>query len=292
MKERIKNYIALLRVHQYLKNVFILLPPFFGGKLAEPDVLAGAALAFLAFSFVASSVYVLNDFYDAEEDRKHPQKKHRPIASGKVGGKEAALLGLLLLSSGIALSFLLGPEVFCLVVFYLVLNAAYTVRIKHVAIVDVTCVAVFYVIRLFVGSVVTGVTLSMWIIMMTFLLAVFIALAKRRADLLLYLDSGERTRKVLDGYNIEFLNSSMVVMAAVVIVSYIMYAVSPEVIGRVNTDKMYFTVVFVIIGVMRYMQISFVEKSAGSPTEVLLKDRFLQLSILGWLVTFGVILYR
>lgn len=282
---------ALLRVHQYLKNVFILLPPFFGGRMTEPDILAVVALAILAFSVSASSVYVFNDWYDAEEDRKHPRKKHRPIASGRIGGKKAVLLGLFLLSSGLSLSYVLGPDVFYLVVLYLVLNAAYTMKIKHVAILDVTLIAVFYVIRLFVGSVVTGVELSVWIIIMTFLLAVFISLAKRRDDLLIYLEGGERTRRVLDGYNLEVLNASMVVMAAVVIVSYIMYTVSPEVIDRVNTDKMYVTVVFVILGIMRYMQISFVEKSAGSPTEILLKDRFIQLSILGWLVAFGIILY-
>jgi 4-hydroxybenzoate polyprenyltransferase len=292
MKEKLLNYISLFRVHQYLKNVFILLPPFFGGRMAEPDILIRTALAFLAFSLAASSVYVLNDWHDAEEDRQHPRKKNRPIASGKVGGKEAALLALPLLASSLALSFMLGPEVFWLVVFYLLLNTAYTVSIKHVAIVDVTCVAVFYVIRLFVGSAVTDVELSIWIIIMTFLLALFVSLAKRRDDLLIYIESGEKTRQVLDGYSLEVLNSSMIMMAAVVIVSYIMYTVSPEVIDRVNTDKMYVTVVFVILGIMRYMQISFVEKSAGSPTEVLLKDRFLQISILGWLVTFGIILYR
>jgi 4-hydroxybenzoate polyprenyltransferase len=292
MNEKIKDYIALLRVHQYLKNVFILLPPFFGGRMTEPDILVVSVLAFMAFSFSASSVYVFNDWHDAEEDRKHPRKKSRPIAAGRVGGKKAALLGMFLLTSGLSLSFMLGPGVFYLVVFYLVLNAAYTVKIKHVAIVDVTCIAVFYVVRLFVGSAVTGVELSIWIIIMTFLLAVFISLAKRRDDLLIYLEGGEKTRRVLDGYNLEVLNSSMVIMAAVVIVSYIMYTVSNEVIDRVNTDKMYVTVVFVILGIMRYMQISFVEKNAGSPTEILLKDRFLQLSILGWLVAFVVVLYR
>ena len=146
-------------------------------------------------------------------------------------------------------------------------------------------------IRIFVGSQAGNIRPSMWIIIMTFLLAIFIALAKRRDDVLIYLESGNKARKVIDGYNLEFLNTTMVIMASVVIVSYIMYTISPDVVGRMHSDKLYLTVVFVILGLLRYMQITIVEKKSGSPTEILLKDRFLQISVLGWIITFILLIY-
>jgi hypothetical protein len=126
---------------------------------------------------------------------------------------------------------------------------------------------------------------------MTFLLAMFLALSKRRNDLLIYLETGEKTRKSVDGYNKDFLNASMVVMASVVIVAYILYTVSPDVQAKMHTDQLYLTSFFVILGILRYMQISFVENDSGGPTRILIKDRFLQLALLGWLASFSWILY-
>lgn len=291
MTGRIKDYILLMRPHQYVKNVFIILPLFFGRRIFESGPLLNAALAFIAFSLFASSVYIFNDYHDIEEDRRHPEKKNRPLASGKVPQKEALVLMAALAVSGLAMSFLLNINAFYLFVSYLVLNVLYTLKLKHIAIIDVFVVAACFVIRLFVGSVVTGVELSMWIILVTFLLALFLAFAKRRDDLIIYLQTKERTRAVLDGYNLETLNAALVTLSSVIIVAYIMYTVSPEIIAKAGTDKLYITVFFVILGVMRYMQITFLEQACGSPTKVLLRDRFLQLSISGWLLTFGMLLY-
>jgi 4-hydroxybenzoate polyprenyltransferase len=152
-------------------------------------------------------------------------------------------------------------------------------------------IAAGFVIRLFIGSLVTGIELSMWIIIMTFLLALFLALAKRRDDVVIFLASGERTRKVVDGYNLDILDLSMTIMASVTIVSYIMYTVSPEVIKKTNSDKLYLSVVFVMLGVMRYLQIVFVEKGSGSPTDVLLRDRFIQMTLAGWVLLLWMLIY-
>jgi 4-hydroxybenzoate polyprenyltransferase len=274
-----------------VKNGFIFLPQFFAGRITEPQLLLQSGIAFAAFCLLASSVYVFNDYHDVEEDRNHPVKKNRPLASGEVSGQTALVLMLVLLGGGLGVSSLLGRSVFLLFGFYLALNFAYTLKLKHVPIVDVFIVAVGFAIRLFVGSLATAVELSMWIVLITYLLALFLALAKRRSDVLIYVKSGLRTRKLIDGYNLEVLNAYMVISATVVLVSYIMYTVSPEVIAKAGTGNLYVTALFVLFGIMRYLQISLVEKRGDSPTEVILRDRLIQLSLIGWLVSFGILLY-
>ena len=288
----IKHLVSLLRPHQYVKNIFIFFPLFFGLRITDIHLLYRTFFAFIAFSMVASAGYIFNDYHDITEDAIHPKKRNRPLTSGKVSKKSAVAIMIFLMSAGFGISYMIDKNVFFLIVFYLILNLTYTLKLKHIAIIDVFTIATGFVLRLFVGSEVADIRLSMWIVLMTFLLALFLALAKRRDDILIYLESGSKTRKVIDGYNMEFLNSSMMVMASVVIVSYIMYTISPEVYARTSTDKLYLTVIFVILGIMRYMQVAFVEKASGSPTEILLRDRFIQLCILGWVVTIGVLIYR
>ncbi|OGW37557.1 MAG: prenyltransferase [Nitrospirae bacterium RBG_13_39_12] len=286
-----KNYILLIRPHQYIKNLFIFLPLFFSLKMTDFNLLLKTMMAFIAFSLVASSVYIFNDYHDIEEDRKHPTKKNRPLASGKVSKQFAKILMIILLIFGLAISYLLKSTVFYLILSYFILNLLYTLKLKHIVIIDTFIIATGFVIRIFVGSQTGNIWLSMWIIIMTFLLALFIALAKRRDDVLIYLETGDKTRKIIDGYNLEFLNTSMVIMASVVIVSYIMYTISSDVVSRMHSENLYLTVVFVILGLLRYMHITIVEKKSGSPTEMLLRDRFLQLSILGWIATFILLIY-
>ena len=175
---------------------------------------------------------------------------------------------------------------------YVLFNISYSLYLKHIAILDVAILATGYVFRLFVGSAVTYVPLSMWIVIMTYLLALFLALAKRRDDVLIFVETGKKMRKVIDGYNLQFLDISMGIMGSVVIVAYIMYTVSDSVIRKVyNGEYLYLTSIFVILGVLRYLQIAFVLKDSGSPTKIFLKDRFIQLTVLFWLLTFTWILY-
>jgi len=174
---------------------------------------------------------------------------------------------------------------------YVVMNFAYSFRLKHIAILDITIISIGFILRIFVGSVVTDVPLSMWIVIMTFLLALFMALAKRRDDILIYMETGKKMRKVIDGYNLKFLDTAMAIMAAVVIVAYILYTNSTAIGLRENGELLYLTSLFVIVGILRYLQISYVEEASGSPTRVLLKDRFTQLNLLGWVAVFFWILY-
>lgn len=245
-------------------------------------------IAFVLFSLLASSIYIFNDLMDINEDRAHPTKKNRPLASGTVSVKNAKILILLLSLSSLSLSLLLNFELFIVLLAYFILNILYSIKLKHIAILDIFIIATGFVLRLFAGSVVTDINLSMWIILMTFLLAIFLALAKRRDDVLLSL-GGQETRKNIDGYNLEFVNAAMVLMAGVVVVSYIQYTISPEVIARIGTEYLYLTSFFVILGILRYMQITFVEQDSGSPSKIVIRDTFLKVTILFWLLSFLVI---
>lgn len=285
------DYIRLLRPHQYLKNLFIFMPLFFGLRLTEFDLFFKTLLAFVSFSLIASSVYIFNDYYDIEDDKNHPLKKNRPLAAGKVSKNSAIILMISFLLTGIGISYFLNTTVTYLLLTYIFINVVYTLKLKHISIVDVFIIAIGFIIRLAVGAQCGNIPLSMWIIVITFLLALFLALAKRRDDVLIYIESGNRTRKVIDGYNLDFLNSSITVMAAVIIVAYIMYTISPDVVVKMHSNRLYLTVGFVIFGLLRYMQLTFVGEKSGSPTEIMLKDRLMQWSIIGWFLTFVVLIY-
>jgi 4-hydroxybenzoate polyprenyltransferase len=288
----LKDYISLIRPSHYIKNLFIFAPLFFGLQITDINLLSKTFLAFISFSMVASAIYIFNDYHDVDDDREHPTKKNRPLASGSISKRNALALMVVLLSLGLciaALFFHSGVLIYILA--YLCMNVLYTLKLKHMAIIDTFTIAAGFVIRLFVGSSVTDIMLSKWIILMTFLLALFLALAKRRNDILIFLDSGKKTRSSIDGYSVEFLNQALTMNAAVIIVSYIMYSVSPEVAARDHTDKLYLTVIFVIFGLMRYLQLSIVEKKGDSPTDVLINDRSIQLSILGWVVMLFLLIY-
>jgi len=287
----IASIIKLMRPHQYIKNLFIFLPLFFALKITDTTLLTNAFIAFIAFSLTASAIYTLNDYHDIEEDKQHPKKKHRPLASGAVSKSQAIIIMAVLGVAGFALMATLSFKAVGILAAYAAMNIAYSFYLKHVAILDVVTIAIGFVLRLFIGSAVTDIPLSMWIVITTFLLALFMALAKRRDDMLIYLDTGKKMRKVIDGYNLQFLDTAMSIMASVVIVAYVIYTSSAEVIARVNSEYLYLTGLFVIIGVMRYLQVALVLKDSGSPTKIVLKDRFMQLTLIGWVLTFAWILY-
>jgi len=280
-----------MRPHQYIKNLFILLPLFFALKITDMQLFANSIVAFVAFSLTASAVYIFNDYQDIDEDRKHPTKRERPLASGVISRQQGVGIMLILLGSGFLIMSILSLKAMGILTIYIVMNILYSLWLKHIAILDVTTIAIGFVLRLFIGSAVTQIPLSMWIVLMTFLLALFMALAKRRDDMLIYLETGKKMRKVIDGYNLQFLDTAMSIMASVVIVTYLLYTSSIEVITRVDSQYIYLTSLFVIIGIMRYLQIAFVLQNSGSPTKIVLKDRFIQFTILGWIVSFGWILY-
>ena len=282
---------AIMRPKQYVKNVFILLPLFFAGQITDTALLVNGFAAFVAFSLSASAVYIFNDYKDIKEDRKHPKKKYRPLASGLISKNTALLLMTILFIISFTLMAKISLKALVILSIYVVLNIIYSLKLKRIALLDVTIIAIGFVLRLFVGSFAYEISLKIWIVIMTFLLALFMALAKRRDDVLIFRKSGNKMRKSIDGYNLQLIDGAMLVMASIVIVSYILYTTSQEIIEKFHSENLYLTTLFVIFGVMRYLQLTIVEKISGSPTEIILKDTIMQINLVLWISAFIWIIY-
>lgn len=290
------NLLKLIRPHQWLKNVFVMIPMFFGGSLLDPSDIRASVVTFFAFSFIASSVYCFNDIIDVEADRRHPVKCKRPIASGAISVRSAWAL--------MALMFLLSVGTVCLldtyshvinvglvILIYYILNILYCSKLKQYAIVDVCIISFGFVLRVLAGGFATDISLSKWLVLMTFLLTLFLSFAKRRDDVLRMNETGEPPRKNTIRYNLTFINQAITITASVTLVCYIMYTVSPEVVNRFHSDLLYLTSVFVLLGLLRYIQITVVDKRSGDPTKMMLRDRFTQCVVLLWALTFLVLIY-
>lgn len=287
--------ISLMRPAQWVKNTFVLMPLFFGGQLFNSWCWYQALVTFFAFSFISSAVYCVNDLKDMEADKKHPKKCRRPLASGAVKPYQAVIASCILVMSSISLCFLLldnhALEVTLLIVVYFMMNMAYCFKLKQYAIVDVFILSFGFVLRLVAGGVSCHIWLSPWIVLMTFLLALFLAFAKRRDDMIIYENDNVLVRKNIVRYNSQFLNLTLGIIGAITIVCYIMYTVSPHSLSNYHTEYVYITSIFVLIAILRYLQVTIVDGKSGSPTKVLLKDRFIQSCIGLWLLSFIIILY-
>lgn len=284
------DIIKLCRVHQWVKNGFIFLPAFFGQALTVDNAVS-LLLGFLCFSFLASAVYIFNDIIDAPDDRLHNEKKDRPIAAGKVSVGTAYGISALLLASSLAGAFMINQLFLVACVVYLIQNLLYSTWLKKFALIDITIISLGFLIRLFSGGVIADVPISSWMYIMAFLLAMLLALGKRRDDLLILKNEGTEVRKAVRGYSLEFVNIISVMLSAITVVAYIMYTLSPEVITRVGNSHVYVTSLFVFLGVLRYLQLALVYENTGSPTLILLKDNPTRLIVLAWLLTFGYLLY-
>lgn len=289
-----KDIIRLIRPTQWIKNTFVFLPTFFGGRLTNGADLLDSLIVFVSFSLVASSIYCLNDLIDLEADRRHPVKCHRPIASGAVSVTTAYILMTVLAVAALAVLFLLHEErwpTMAVIAFYWLLNVAYCLKLKQYAILDVCIVAFGFVLRILAGGIATDIQLSQWIVLMTFLVTLFMSFAKRRDDVLRMEKTGEAPRKNTSRYNLTFINQAITITASVTLVCYIMYTVSPEVLANFQTDYLYLTSIFVLLGLLRYIQIAVVDQKSGDPTKIALHDHPTQLIIAGWLLTFLVLIY-
>ena len=290
----IKNILSIIRPHQWIKNVFVMVPLFFGGSLLNSTDIIASLIAVLAFSFIASSIYCLNDIIDVEDDRRHPVKRNRPIASGKVSVKQGYVCMAMMVALSFGLATLIGEQamgVAAVLGTYFLLNIAYCLWLKRFAIVDVCVIAFGFVLRLLVGGLATCIELSNWIVLMTFLLTLFLSLAKRRDDVVRMNETGHAPRKNTIRYNLEFINQAITITATVTLVCYIMYTVSPEVEKRIGTRYLYLTTVFVLLGILRYLQLTLVDNKSGDPTKTMLRDRMMQIVVALWLLAFLLIIY-
>ena len=293
-----RHFIMLIRPHHWLKNTFVFTPLFFDRHATDWSYVWPCIVVFIAFSLVASGIYCFNDIHDAEADRQHPVKCLRPVASGIVSKRTAyvimgvlwmsafALIVISCLNSGSLQRGLIGT-----LLFYIVMNVAYCLKLKQIALLDTFIIATGFVLRIVAGGQATGIILSHWIVLTTFLLALFLAVAKRRDDVAIYAGSGVKVRKNIVRYNMDFLNQSIAILGSITVMCYILYTVSNEVVERIGSHYLYATSVFVLAGILRYMQLALVDRKSGSPTMVLLHDHFIHVCIAGWIVVFAIILY-
>lgn len=288
--EPMKTISDLMRIPQWVKNLFIFVPAFFAEKATDWQVEINLLLCFVAFSLMTSCVYIINDYLDIESDRQHPTKSKRPLAAGTVSKQQAIFICIFLFFSSITLAFFSKQNLLFILFFYLIMNILYSFKLKHIALLDITIISIGFLLRIFAGGVVAAVPISKWLILMVFLLAMLLALAKRRDEFLIS-QEGKDIRKAIKGYNLEFINIAMVFMASITVVSYIMYTVSEEVTSRIANENVYLTSFFVILGILRYLQITIVYQQSGSPTKVLFTDIFIQLVLVGWIMMFGFLLY-
>lgn len=284
-------YLKLLRPKDWAKNLFLYIPLFFGGAFLNTSLLIRVSYGFIAFCCIASSIYIINDYRDREDDRKHPVKCKRPLAAGTVTPAAALILCGLLLVLGFGLGWWIRDKFLFVLGIYFLINLAYSLGLKSIAILDIMILAIGFVLRIKAGSVISFVPLSEWIVIMVFLLAVFMAIGKRRDDVLLKLSSGTDMRKSVKGYNLDLLNILLALVCAVMIVAYFMYTMSPDTEQRLGTDRLYYTCIFVLAGIMRYLQIIYVSSDSGSPTKILYKDRFIQVTLLLWMASYIFLLY-
>ncbi len=284
---KFKNYLQLLRVNNYIKNVFIFAPLFFVLKF-EKDLILDTFNSFLFFCLLTSGIYILNDIFDIESDKLHPVKRNRPLASGMISvkkGKQVAI-GLVLISFlGIGL---LNKASLPFFATYLVINLLYNFSLKKIPIVDVIVLGFGFVIRILVGSSVSDIPPSSWILVMTFLLSLFLGFSKRRADLLLPNQKANQ-RLNLKSYSEKGINYLLIIISIIISISYIFYVVSGEVKQRWNNNYVFLTSIWVILGMLRYLSVIFNKKEYYTPTTMITNDRVLQLIVISWILTFFLI---
>ena len=289
------HYIQLLRPLQWIKNGFVFAPVFFSNHLLEWEFFLPTFIVFLSFCLISSSIYCFNDLQDVEADRQHPKKCKRPIASGSISVKAGYAMMLLCLIGAFALLPLAKsvntPYLYIIIGSYWLMNIAYCLRLKQIAILDVSIIAIGFVMRVLAGGVATNIRISHWLVLMTFLVTLFLAFTKRNDDYRLYEQTGQKPRVSITGYNKTFINEATAIIASVTMVCYIMYTMSPEVIERMGTRYVYLTSGWVLAGLLRYLQNMIVYGLSGSPTKSLVKDHFIQICIIGWIASFFAIIY-
>lgn len=290
-----KHYIQLLRPLQWIKNAFVFAPIFFSNHLLEAKYFWPTFVVFASFCLISSSIYCFNDLRDVEADRLHPKKRNRPIASGRISAKSGYVMMVLCMIGAFGVLPLARsvntPYLYIIIAAYWLMNIAYCLWLKQIAILDVSIIAVGFVMRVITGGVATDIWISHWLVMMTFLVTLFLAFTKRDDDYRLYEKTGQKPRVSITGYNKTFINEATAIIGSVTMVSYIMYTMSPEVIERMGTRYVYLTSGWVLAGLLRYLQNMIVYGLSGSPTKSLVKDHFIQICIIGWIASFFAIIY-
>ncbi len=288
--KKIHALIRLLRVYQWTKNALVMMPLVFAQQLLNPAAVVRSLLATMAFCGAASATYILNDILDLENDKCHPEKCHRPLPQGDISRTGAALSAILLLMVSFALALRLNVPFITALLAYIGLTVSYSLVLKNMFIVDVIVVSMGFVIRAIAGAVAIEVVFSNWLIVCTLFLALFLALGKRRGEIVLLEDQAHTHREVLHHYSTSFIDQMLLVVAGGALITFTIYTCSAEVVARIGTDKLYMTLPFVLYGLARYLWL--VEKNGtGDPSQVLLKDWPTCIAVILWAGSCILIIY-
>ncbi len=283
--------IKLARPKQWLKNLFVLAPLIFAGEAGNSSAILTAIAATGLFCLLSSAVYAFNDLIDRDSDRQHPLKKDRPLASGKVTVGAAIGLIAVTVGGGITGSWILGVSFFITALVFLGLNLIYSLALKNIVILDAMGVALSFVLRGYAGAVAIDVPVSQWLLINTFLLALFMAFGKRRHELTMLDTTATAHRKILGRYSPYLLDQLIGVTTPSVVVMYMLYSMSAEVSSKLHTNHLYMTIPFVVYGIFRYLYLIHKEDKGGSPTDILIEDRPLALTVVLWALSAIAILY-
>ncbi len=290
MLQTLLAVVAGMRPKQWVKNVFVLAPTVFALRLDDPATLIRSAVAFAVFCALSSVVYLWNDIADCEADRKHPVKRHRPIASGALSVPLALVVSLLLLAGAVAAAWWLNRGFLAVGVTYLLINVLYSWALKRVVIIDVMLVASGFLLRAIGGGLGVGVEISQWLVLCTALISLFLGFVKRRQEIVA-LDGSTEQRPTLAHYSLPFLDQMISIVTASTVLAYCLYAFSPEVAEKLGTAWMGLTIPFVLFGIFRYLYLVHQQGEGENPAALVFKDMPLMVNVLAWGGTAVLVLY-
>lgn len=288
-----KTYFKLFRVSQWIKNFFVFVPLLFSLHLFEEDYFITALRAFITFCFASSFVYIINDIVDRDSDKAHPEKRNRPIASGKVSVKLALILASILIVLIVLLMLTFNSTFNIAVLAFLTLNMFYSFSFKHIVILDVFSIAAGFSLRVLAGAFAINVEISSWLILTTMFISLFLGVMKRHSELTIAAENANgRTRKVLEHYSIDFANQMATVAAAGVIICYALYTVAARTISVFGTENLIYTTPFVVFGIFRYMYLVYKFDKGENTTRIMLSDVPMIVTVLSYIAVTVIIIYK
>ena len=288
----LKNYFNLLRIPQWIKNFFIFVPLIFSQHLFEQDYVKLSLLGFIIFSFISSSIYIINDLIDINEDKLHPIKRFRPIPAGLISKGTAAAVASILAIGSFALLSLTNIKFGGTVLTYFVITILYSLKLKNIVILDVFTIAAGFMLRILGGAFIISVEISSWLILTTMFISLFLAVMKRRSELkFVTTDDAGSTRKVLVHYSTEFIDQMSTVTSAGVIICYALYTVSQRTVTIFKTEHLIYTTPFVVFGIFRYMYLVYIGKKGENTTEILVSDLPMIFNIIIYVLVVIAIIY-
>lgn len=286
------KYLRLLKVNNYIKNFLVFIPLFLSGEMGNWEKLVNTMLGFMSFSLIASAVYIINDTYDRHEDRQHPVKKNRPIASGSISISQAMAIATILILFGLSLIIAVSIHAFYVMFLYIAMNYCYSAYLKKFPFFDLIIVSLGFVFRLIIGSFSSAEELSIWIVIMVFLSALFIILAKRRGELIIYTETNKVIRRGIEKYSLNNINRAILILGFSIIILYVDYITSSNFFSTApNKQSTYWTLINVVLIFTRYFELTFFKNKSGSPIAIIMSDRLIQINVVIFITIFYFFIY-